>query len=190
MSTRDEQYAEKTRADRLKVHELVGQGMTEKDAMIEAFPKKKDRPRTLSTWKKKGLWPIPQEELDGMAHEQPVSVDTHPDVIQPQTGVILTDDQKSQMLEILDWWQANKDHGLQVGSRPEFKRDGGTVVKAIRISREMFDAADQKAKADKARTGGNFSSLVELLLWKYLDEDPRFIEQDQGNLFGEELEEE
>ncbi len=77
--------------------------------------------------------------------------------------------------EMLKWW---KDHGgprapmpgtTQV--RPDFKRGKAQVdqvIKTVRIHKDMARMAERRAKEEKARTGGTFNGLVEVLLWEYL----------------------
>jgi hypothetical protein len=64
MGISTERMAEETRDARLKMHELVEQGKDEMEALGEALPDDKNRSRKLKTWKKRGLWPMPQEEMD------------------------------------------------------------------------------------------------------------------------------
>ena len=58
--------------------------------------------------------------------------------------------------------------------RPVFK--GQTRNTGIKINEELLNRAVQKAKKQRLRTGGSLSGLVELLLWKYLDEPDDLIE--------------
>ena len=48
------------------------------------------------------------------------------------------------------------------------------VKRNVELSMELVRAAEKKAAREKLPAGGNFDSLVELLLWDYLDRDPRF----------------
>jgi hypothetical protein len=217
VATRDEEYAEKTKADRLKVHALVQQGKSEKDAMVQAMPGCKNRPRMLKQWKARGLWPVPPEEQDTsvvhqftpVRHEDAERSDTQDtdtvvqmkrDVIheegQPHIGeettpVVpgftdvrqttdassqFTDDQVEQIMEMLTWWNEHKQEPVPRGARPDFKRSE-TVVKAVRIGREMFDAVNTRLQSDRANTGGSFSALVEMLLWEYLGRPESMVER-------------
>ena len=39
----------------------------------------------------------------------------------------------------------------------------------------MIKAAERKANAEKIRTGGTLNSLIEVLIWEYLERDKRFL---------------
>lgn len=58
--------------------------------------------------------------------------------------------------------------------KPIFK--GQTRNTGIKINEELLNRAVQKAKKERLRTGGSLSGLVELLIWKYLDEPDDLIE--------------
>ena len=64
---------------------------------------------------------------------------------------------------------------MESEERPEFKR-GKTTTRSVRLSKDMLKAAEKKARQEKIRTGGSFNSLVEWLIWQYLDRDAKFIE--------------
>ena len=56
MGISSERMAEETRDIRLKMRELVEQGMNEMEALGEALPDDKNRSRKLKTWKKRVNW--------------------------------------------------------------------------------------------------------------------------------------
>lgn len=93
-----------------------------------------------------------------------------------------TDDTVNELLQMLDWWRERKDQSLSdeapIQERPVFKRGADTTTKTIRIGKELFRDAERKAKKERALTGGTFSGLVELLLWKHLGFDPKYLTRD------------
>lgn len=76
--------------------------------------------------------------------------------------------------EIISWWKSRRVRLEEVERRPVFK--GPTRNTGIKINEELLHRAAQKAKKEKLRTGGSLSGLIELLLWKYLDEPDDLIE--------------
>ena len=75
-----------------------------------------------------------------------------------------------ELLSMLEWWKDTQQEPTcpTVTVRPYFKREPD-VTKTIRLSAELVRRAEQKARyQDKARTGGHFSGLCEILLWEYL----------------------
>ena len=76
--------------------------------------------------------------------------------------------------EIISWWKSRRMGLDDIERRPVFK--GQTRNTGIKINEELLNRAVQKAKKQRLRTGGSLSGLVELLLWKYLDEPDDLIE--------------
>ena len=62
--------------------------------------------------------------------------------------------------------------------RPVFKRGKGveSIARSIRLNKAMVEMAEEKAKQDRAQTGGNFNGLVEFLVWEYLGRPGEFVE--------------
>ncbi len=91
----------------------------------------------------------------------------------------LDDDTVNELLQMLGWWRARKDQPLTtktpIQERPVFKRGGDTITKTIRIGKELFQDAEKLTKKERALTGGTFSGLVELLLWKHLGSDKKYL---------------
>ena len=58
-----ERMAEESREVRFKMHRLVEGGMGERIALRNVLKNDGNRSRKLSTWRKRGLWPVPAEEL-------------------------------------------------------------------------------------------------------------------------------
>ncbi|MFH1113717.1 MAG: hypothetical protein V1792_07320 [Pseudomonadota bacterium] len=100
--------------------------------------------------------------------------------------VSLTLEELQTMRDIIHWWTSNGEETMRrletvrvedLTARPTFlgrKRNSG-----IRVNAALLDAARTKCeKPEEARrTGGSISSLIELLLWKFLDSDPQFLEE-------------
>ena len=87
------------------------------------------------------------------------------------------------LAELLDWWRKRKESGIdtvksEIAVRPNFKRGGkeDTVTRSVRIGKELAEAAEKRARIERALTGGSFSGLVEYLLWDFLGRDPKFLE--------------
>lgn len=86
----------------------------------------------------------------------------------------LTPDEIGTVREMIVWWKSRRIGLDSVERRPVLK--GGTRNTGIKINEELLNRAVQKAKKERLRTGGSLSGLVELLLWKYLDEPDDLIE--------------
>jgi len=85
------------------------------------------------------------------------------------------------LIEMAAWWTEHKDELLQPLplARPKFRRGKGkTTTRSIRLSKELVRLAEAKAKKEKARTGGNLNSLIELLIWEFLNRPRQLIETD------------
>ncbi|MGO9120649.1 MAG: hypothetical protein ACLQPD_23925 [Desulfomonilaceae bacterium] len=66
------------------------------------------------------------------------------------------------------------EHDPTPESRPRF--NGPKKVASIRVNKALYEAALEKARKEKSLTHRSFSSLLDLLLWDYLDRDMKFIE--------------
>ncbi len=130
-------------------------------AMKAVCPEDPNRSKTLRRWKAKGLWPVETR------HET-VSL-----ILDPETLAVLP--------EIARWWL---DKGRvariaeQITYRPSFR--GQRVNSSIRINAALQKAALKKSRQpqERGKTGGNFSGLLEWLLWGYLEFDPAFVESE------------
>lgn len=86
----------------------------------------------------------------------------------------LSSEEVGTLREIVSWWESRRMGLDYIERRPIFK--GQTRNTGIKINQELLNRAVQKAKKERLRTGGSLSGLVELLLWKYLDEPDDLIE--------------
>lgn len=86
----------------------------------------------------------------------------------------LSPEEVGALREIISRWKSGRMGLDRIERRPVFK--GETRNTGIQINRELLNRAIQKAKKERLRTGGSLSGLVELLLWKYLDEPDDLIE--------------
>lgn len=86
----------------------------------------------------------------------------------------LSSEEVGTLREIVSWWESRRMGLDYIERRPIFK--GHTRNTGIKINEELLNRAVQKAKKERLRTGGSLSGLVELLLWKYLDEPDDLIE--------------
>ena len=86
----------------------------------------------------------------------------------------LTPDEIGTAREMILWWKSRRIGLDTIERRPVLK--GRTRNTGIQINEELLNRAVQKAKKERLRTGGSLSGLVELLLWKYLDEPDDLIE--------------
>jgi len=103
-------------------------------------------------------------------------------VLQDNTGVThgemldFLHEHKGSLVELLNAWEQRKELIMEdLTERPRFNRAGGTVTKTIRLAKTLVEDAERLAEKQRAITGGSFSGLVELLLWRYLGSDPRYV---------------
>ncbi len=92
-------------------------------------------------------------------------------------GGEITREIAESLREFSAWWQRNKAqlaHELP-RERPKFHRKK-LVKRSVELSMELVKAAEKRAVREKRMTGGDFDSLIELLLWDFLDRDPRFTD--------------
>lgn len=114
---------------------------------------------------------------------------TTPDLPQSTETVVssresVTDEELQVMRDVIQWWQQGGQKTMQrltnvpledLKARPTFP--GKKTNSGIRVNDRLFRAAVEKCKTAEAapRTGGSLSSLIEVLLWGYLGNDPAFL---------------
>jgi len=127
------------------------------------------------------------ESSDGSEIEDSLVTDDtarQEEVVTQSNAVVLQENVVNELMEMLRWWKEDRMNIAQeipmVTARPEFDREE-TATKTLRISNKLMLAAEKKAKAERALTGGSFSSLVEFLLWRYVGSGEEFLrtERDQ-----------
>lgn len=119
------------------------------------------------------------------------------DLLAPEDGVIpdltqstidvprLDETTITQLLKMLQWWRTHKDkqeHEIEPAIsdiRPDFEREP-SITRSVRISEHLFRDAIKSAKQLRAQTGGNFSGLVEMLLWQHLGCDAKYLKKPDG----------
>ena len=70
---------------------------------------------------------------------------------------------------MLDWWRHHRNDPLMgLQTKPIFR--GTRKNTGVVINSTILEKAIAKAKNQKALTGGSISSLVEILLWRYIGE--------------------
>lgn len=66
-----EQMADRTRKIRLEVHRLMAESnLSENEALGRVLPGDRNRTKSLKRWKDRGLWPVPESEIHGVADQQ------------------------------------------------------------------------------------------------------------------------
>ncbi len=89
----------------------------------------------------------------------------------------ITEETAAALREFAGWWHKFKSDNLIVTplkKRPALKHTNMATI-SLRVSKELVEAAERKAKELAAQTGGDLGSLLEILLWEFLDRDPRFL---------------
>jgi hypothetical protein len=78
--------------------------------------------------------------------------------------------------EFAQWWQKAKPalRSLGVGA-PRFKK-GRVVARTLKLNEDIVRAAEEKAAREKALTGGDLASLIEILLWEYIGKPQHLIQ--------------
>jgi Mor family transcriptional regulator len=89
----------------------------------------------------------------------------------------ITRDTADSLREFSEWWRKNKARLSREhpGEKPRFHRKK-LIKLSVELSLDLVKAAEKRAIREKRITGGEFDSLIELLLWDFLDRDPRFTE--------------
>lgn len=120
---------------------------------------------------------IPEQE-EPVAQEISPVLQEEPTPMTETNTLINTVQDTRDMAELLTWWRQTKGGVTVTDVKPEFRRDA-TQTKTVRLSTRMIKDAESKMRTDRARTGGSFNGLVEVLLWEYLDRGPEYVEQRQ-----------
>jgi hypothetical protein len=188
-----ERLAEKTRVDRFRMKVLMElKGLEESKALGKILPKDSNRTRKLDVWKEKGLWPVSDSEIQEhrtlyntvVAQADPKAPQieaSQQHITQDVTHITQFDDATVEALkEIVTWWRERKEEPtIPVSAQyPQFKKSEKPHTRSIRIDAALLKAAEQKAKIEKSRTGGNFNSLVNVLIWQFLGCPKEFIEEE------------
>lgn len=70
--------------------------------------------------------------------------------------------------EFADWWQKAKPKLESLGpGRPRLKK-GRLISTTLKLNEDLVRAAEEKAIRERARSGGDLTALIELLLWEYI----------------------
>lgn len=85
-----------------------------------------------------------------------------------------TDEEVEEIRELLDQYKKIRVDVSSLSRRPVFK--GPRTNSGIRCDDVIRRRALAKAQQDSTRTGGNLSSLIELLLWEYLGRPEDVVE--------------
>jgi hypothetical protein len=91
------------------------------------------------------------------------------DSLEPSEGSLerLSREEIAQLKQILKWWTEKSDD-----NNPKFKHDQPRIC-PVRLSTTMYEDAIQLARnKSNYRT---FSRMVEMLIWKELGSDPKYI---------------
>ncbi len=100
-------------------------------------------------------------------------------ITQDVTPITQFDDATVETLkEMAAWWRERKGESMPlVEQYPIFKRTGDPITRSVRMDGGLIELATKKAREDKARTGGNFNSLVTVLLWEYCGRPKEYVEE-------------
>ncbi len=80
------------------------------------------------------------------------------------------------LMEIVEWWKTRKlENEMSIEPAPKFIRKK-TATRSVRLDNGMLEAAEKKARKDRAGTGGTFNGLIEVLVWRYLGCPSKYIE--------------
>ena len=101
--------------------------------------------------------------------------------------LLMSEEHKAQLRDFVgdgtmralhSWWKETKGALPVTEIRPTFKKVGDKPMyqTAVYLNRQIYERAVEQLKADKQRTGGSFSSLVELLLWQYVGSPEDLLE--------------
>jgi hypothetical protein len=132
---------------------------------------------------------IPEPTIDTSPREEDVTpaptpvIPTNENVIPEQTRYVpLGTIELTEVRRMLEWW---KDQGgdaaslpTPLGERPRFDRSNA-VRGTVRLGKALYNEASKWAAKHRLETGGNFSGLVELLLWRHLGSDPKYLRPGQ-----------
>lgn len=128
---------------------------------------------------------VPQEHTPSYTEEPPVVI--HENTGEHETArktiesdVIQIDrDTYAELTEMLEWWRDRRDElhtpsSVTVSEAPNFGPKD-SKPKTIRLPLKMVRAANKYAKQHRALTGGTFSGLVELAVWRLLGEPEELV---------------
>ena len=90
----------------------------------------------------------------------------------------LTSEELQAIREILQQYKAHEISNLP--RRPTFKEPRSNS--GFLCNEEVRKRALQKAKADPRATGGSLSSLIELLLWRYVGSPEDVVEEEDSEV--------
>lgn len=166
-----QQVAEESLEIRKEMARLIEQGLTETEALKKVLPEDKNRLTKLKLWEKHGLWPPQERDLT-----KPVVKTVAP----TSTPIINMSDLPAQTVELfnqalIEFMKTQQNKQNEPKYRPSFK--GKRRQTSIRMPILMEEAAMAKAKecGDSKLTGGTIGGLVDLLFWRYLDSDEKFL---------------
>lgn len=98
--------------------------------------------------------------------------------------ISISEQDQADLKAMLDWWKRHRlDPLADFKTKPIFQ--GKRKNTGICINDEILRRSLEKAKTDKTRTGGSISSLIETLLWKYLECPSDVVETSDANGFEE-----
>jgi len=90
--------------------------------------------------------------------------------------LITIDAETSETLnEIIRWWRSEHGSPRAITIKPIFRPPEVAAFRSLRLSKEMMAEATLRGHRDGI---SNFNELVKVLLWNYLDRDPKYILQD------------
>jgi uncharacterized protein (DUF433 family) len=115
-------------------------------------------------------------DLSDIAMKMPRATDEIADAAQPPARpspdafpAPITPDTAQALHEFAVWWRtAGPGAAARLRSAPRF-RDAGGAARQVRLCDDLVRAAEAKA-------GKDVESLLNILLWQFLDCDPRFVE--------------
>lgn len=166
-----QQVIEQSLELRKEMSRLIEQGLTETEALKKVLPEDKNRLTKLKLWEKHKLWPLQEGDLTKPV-VKPIAPTVTPKInlseFPPETVELFN----KTLIEFSKTLQ-NKQNEPKY--RPSFK--GKRRQTSIRMPILMEKAAMDKAKecGDSKLTGGTIGGLVDLLLWRYLDSDEKFL---------------
>ena len=84
-------------------------------------------------------------------------------------------DDADALKEMIEWWKSREAASMDAaGRRPLFI--GKTKNTGVRVNEVILRRATEKAKRERAKTGGNLSQLMEWLLWIYIGSPDDVVE--------------
>lgn len=128
---------------------------------------------------------IPPERASEPVTGEPVESRDEP-AVPPHTMSIpeLDAETVAVLQEVATWWKSRQEQGEPIEVtradreerplRTEFP--GPKTNTGIRINKRLLEAVQKKMRRpeERPRSGGKLSYLIEMLLWGYLDHDPKF----------------